>query len=64
MLLRLIKFNSVKSTNETAIKIIKLKKRKAGIILSKKQTKGMVIFSDFRHGVFNKESIPQYFKKT
>ena len=40
MLLRLIKFNSVKSTNETAIKIIKLKKRKAGIILSKKQTKG------------------------
>ncbi len=28
----------------------------------KKQTKGMVIFSDFRHGVFNKESIPQYIK--
>ena len=28
----------------------------------KKQSKGMIIFSDFRHGIFNKESIPLYIK--
>ena len=40
MKLNLIKFNCVKSTNDSAIKIIRSKKRRAGIIISKKQTNG------------------------
>tara|TARA_Y100000817_G_scaffold100760_1_gene78703 strand:- start:1044 stop:1592 length:549 start_codon:yes stop_codon:yes gene_type:complete len=40
MRLNLIKFGSVKSTNDTAIKIIRSKKSNAGIIISKNQTKG------------------------
>ena len=40
MRLNLIKFGSVKSTNDTAIKIIRSKKSNAGIIISKNQTRG------------------------
>ena len=40
MKLSLIKFKKVKSTNEEAIKIIKSKKNKQGIIISSFQTKG------------------------
>ena len=40
MKLNLIKFNQVKSTNDEAIKIIRSKKNKQGIIISKLQTKG------------------------
>tara|TARA_B000000557_G_scaffold252744_1_gene241161 strand:+ start:200 stop:424 length:225 start_codon:yes stop_codon:yes gene_type:complete len=40
MRLNLIKFSTVKSTNDIAIKIIKSKKRNAGIIVSDNQTKG------------------------
>ncbi len=40
MRLNLIKYWSVKSTNDAAIKIIRSKRSKAGIIISKKQTKG------------------------
>ena len=40
MKLNLIKFNCVKSTNDSAIKIIRSKKRRAGIIISNKQTNG------------------------
>jgi len=40
MKLSLIKFKKVKSTNEEAIKIIKSKKNKQGIIISSSQTKG------------------------
>ncbi len=40
MRLNLIKFKSVKSTNEEAIKIIRSKKNKQGIIITKHQTKG------------------------
>ena len=40
MRLNLIKFANVKSTNDIAIKIIKSKKRNAGIIVSDNQTKG------------------------
>ncbi len=40
MKLKLIKFNSVKSTNDQAIKIIKSKKNRNGIVISYMQTKG------------------------
>ena len=40
MRLNLIKFGTVKSTNDIAIKIIKSRKSKAGIITSDHQTKG------------------------
>ena len=40
MKLNLIKFNCVKSTNDSAMKIIRSKKIKAGIIISNKQTNG------------------------
>ena len=40
MRLNLIKFRSVKSTNDTAIKIIRSKKSNAGIVTSKNQTRG------------------------
>ena len=40
MRLDLIRFNKVKSTNEEAIKIIRSKKNKQGIVISKLQTKG------------------------
>ena len=40
MRLNLIKFGTVKSTNDIAIKIIKSKKSNAGIIVSDNQTKG------------------------
>ena len=40
MILKLIKLNCVKSTNDEAIKIIKSKKNSEGIIISKNQTQG------------------------
>ena len=40
MRLNLIKFGTVKSTNDIAIKIIRSKKSNAGIIVSDYQTKG------------------------
>ncbi len=40
MKLNLIKFKKVKSTNDEAIKIIKCKKNKKGIVISDLQTKG------------------------
>ncbi len=40
MILKLIKFNCVKSTNDEAIKIIKSGKKSQGIIISNIQTKG------------------------
>ena len=40
MKLKLIKFNCVKSTNDQAIKIIRSKKNKQGIIISNSQTNG------------------------
>ena len=40
MKLSSFKFNSVKSTNDMAIKIIKSKKKNSGIVISKKQTNG------------------------
>ena len=40
MRLNLIKFGTVKSTNDIAIKIIRSKKSNAGIIVSDNQTKG------------------------
>jgi len=40
MILKLIKFNCVKSTNDEAIKIIRSKKNSKGIIVSNFQTKG------------------------
>ena len=40
MILKLIKFNCVKSTNDEAIKIIKSKKNSKGIVVSNFQTKG------------------------
>ena len=40
MILKLIKFNCVKSTNDEAIKIIRSKKNSTGIVVSKFQTKG------------------------
>ena len=40
MRLNLIKFNSVKSTNDKAIQIIRSKRIKAGIVFSNKQTNG------------------------
>ena len=40
MKLNLIKFNSLKSTNDRAIKIIRSRRKKSGIIFTKKQTNG------------------------
>jgi len=40
MILKLIKFNCVKSTNDEAIKIIRSKKNSKGIVVSNFQTKG------------------------
>ena len=40
MLLKLIKYKKVRSTNEEAIKIIKKKKNQQGIIITNQQTKG------------------------
>ena len=40
MILKLIKFNCVKSTNDEAIKIIRSKKNSKGIVVSNLQTKG------------------------
>ena len=40
MKLKLIKFNCVKSTNDQAVKIIRSKKNKQGIIISNSQTNG------------------------
>ncbi len=40
MILKLIKFNCVKSTNDEAIKIIRSKKNSKGIVISNFQTKG------------------------
>ena len=40
MRLNLIKFGTVKSTNDIAINIIRSKKSNAGIIISNNQTKG------------------------
>ncbi len=40
MILKLIKFNCVKSTNDEAIKIIRSKKNYQGIVISNFQTKG------------------------
>ena len=40
MLLKFIKFNCVKSTNDVAIKLIKSKKNFKGIVVSNFQTKG------------------------
>ncbi len=40
MLLKLIKFNCVKSTNDVAIKLIKSKKNSKGIVISNFQTNG------------------------
>ena len=40
MMLKLIKFKEVKSTNEEAIKLIKSKNKKDGIVMSNYQTKG------------------------
>jgi len=40
MILKLIKFNCVKSTNDEAIKIIRSKKKSEGIVVSNFQTKG------------------------
>ncbi len=40
MILNLIRLNKVESTNDEAIKIIKSKKEKRGIIISNLQTKG------------------------
>ena len=40
MKIKLIKLTSVKSTNDIAIKLIKTKNLKKGIVVSKKQTKG------------------------
>ncbi|RPG95868.1 MAG: biotin--[acetyl-CoA-carboxylase] ligase [Candidatus Pelagibacter sp. TMED165] len=40
MQLKILKYNSVKSTNEEAIKLIKKNKTKPKIIISKNQTKG------------------------
>ena len=40
MKLNLIKFNCVKSTNDSAIKIIRSRKKKEGIIISSLQTNG------------------------
>ena len=39
-MLKLIKFKEVKSTNEEAIKLIKSKNKKDGIVISNYQTKG------------------------
>ena len=40
MNLKLIKFNCVISTNDEAIKIIKTRRNRQGIIISNQQTKG------------------------
>ena len=40
MKLKLLKFNSVKSTNDVAIRLIKKKVKKPSLIFSKNQTKG------------------------
>ena len=40
MILKLIKLNSVKSTNDEAIKLIRSKKNNQGIVISKKQSNG------------------------
>ena len=40
MILKLIKFNCVESTNDEAIKIIRSKKNYQGIVVSNFQTKG------------------------
>ncbi|GIS78419.1 MAG: hypothetical protein CM1200mP13_17780 [Candidatus Pelagibacterales bacterium] len=40
MILKLIKFNCVKSTNDEAIRIIRSKKNSKGIVVSNFQTKG------------------------
>ena len=40
MKLKLLKFNSVKSTNDIAIRLIKKKVKKPSLIFSKNQTKG------------------------
>ena len=40
MNLKLIKFHCVRSTNDEAIKIIKSRRNKQGIIISNQQTKG------------------------